>query len=66
MSNRPEIAPPGQVERGAEGGARPLTPGAGMSTGAPEPAQPARPEAPAFGVTTEPGQGAPEPPRRRS
>lgn len=63
MPNRPEIAPPGQVERGAEGGARPLTPGAGMSTKGPEPAGP---KAPAFGVTTAPETGAapPSPPRR--
>lgn len=52
MPREPEIAPPGQVEPGREAGARPSTPGAGMSTKGPEPKSP---EAPARGVTTTPG-----------
>lgn len=51
----PEVAPPGQVERGREGDTRPLTPGKGLEVGSGDPGPDRGPKAPPFGVVTEPG-----------
>lgn len=48
MPEGPEVAPPGKVE--PERGTRPLTPGAGMSTGIHRPEDDREPKAPARGV----------------